>query len=111
MGDTKMNDGLGELMEYIRGKILRGEYATTEHFMLRCEERSLDPQIVIARVADGKIIEDYPDDQRGHSSLILANTPEYALHVLVGVAYIEMRMITVYRPDGRLWEDGFERRR
>ena len=105
-----MNDGLDELMAYIREKILNGEYATTEHFMLRCQERNLDPDEVITRTADGKIIEDYPDDQRGHSSLILTNTPEYALYVLVGVAYIEMRMITVYRPDGRLWKTGFERR-
>lgn len=103
-----MND---ELMALIRKKILSGKYVATEHFMVKCEERGLDPDVVIARTADGKIIEDYPEDQRGHSSLILTKTPEYVLHVLVGIAYIEMRMITVYRPDGRLWEEGFERRR
>ena len=98
-------------MAQIRRKLLTGNYVATEDFVTRCRERGLSVPEVVCETANGRIIENYPEDQRGHSCLILARCGEYSLHVVVGVAYVEIHMITVYRPDPEAWTEGLERRR
>ena len=51
-------------------------------------------------------IEDYPDDPRGHSYLLLGFTGEgKPIHTLCSVHEETLVMITVYRPDPELWID------
>lgn len=100
-----------ELMAQIRYKLLTGNYVATDHFVTRCRERGLSVTEVVGETAHGRIIEDYPEDQRGHSCLILARCGEYSLHVVVGIAYVEIHIITVYRPDPEAWSEGLDRRR
>ena len=51
-------------------------------------------------------IEDYPDDPRGHSYLLLGFTGEgKPIHTLCSVHEETLVMITVYRPDPDLWID------
>ena len=85
--------------------------SATEHFVARCRERGPSVTEVVRETANGRIIEDYPEDQRGHSCLVLARRGEYSLHVVVGVAYVEIHMITVYHPDPEAWSEGLDRRR
>ena len=66
------------------------------------EEALLSPQ--------GEIIEDYPNDPRGPSCLMLGFTKEkLPLHIVCGIAeYDESEMlilITNYRPDPEEWID------
>ncbi len=100
-----------DLMAGIKAKLLAGQYVTTRHFLERCDERNLDARTVVLAAANGSVIEDYPEDDRGHSCLILANSKDYVLHVLVGVAYIEIRMIIVYKPDPDIWDSDYQKRR
>ena len=100
-----------ELMQEIQRKLLAGMYVATAHFLLRCRERGLDVGEVVQETARGRIIEDYAEDPLGHSCLVSAQCGGYALHVIVGVAYIEIRMITVYRPDPEEWTETADRRR
>ena len=52
------------------------------------------------------VIEDYPDDPRGHSFLLLGFTGEgKPIHTLCSVHEETLLMITVYRPDPDLWID------
>jgi hypothetical protein len=59
-----------------------------------------------------EVVEDYPDDPRGHSALLLGFSSEgVPLHVLLGFAQGGiMVVITVYRPDPGEWIDWRARR-
>lgn len=56
---------------------------------------------------EAEIIEDYPNDPRGHSCLILGFTKEnFPIHIVCGMVESEILvLITVYRPDPDEWID------
>jgi hypothetical protein len=58
-------------------------------------------------IADGEIIEDYPDDKYGPSCLILGYTQAgRALHVQCSYPTRPLiKIITLYEPDANLWID------
>ena len=60
----------------------------------------------------GKLIEDYPEDPRGHSCLILGEdlggTP---VHVLCSPKDEYLARITAYLPTDDEWTDGFKVRK
>lgn len=62
-------------------------------------------------ITQGHIIEDYPEDVRGHSCLILGwgkeNRP---VHVVCAPKDEYLVIITAYVPDPALWRDKFTRR-
>lgn len=71
--------------------------------------------VVNALGTGARIVEEYPDDRRGASVLVLGHLVDGSpVHALLGVAHGPWRVITVYRPDrdpkGR-WTDDFTRRR
>ena len=57
---------------------------------------------------EAKIIEDYPNDPRGHSCLILGFTTEHLpVHIVCGIGEPgTLVIITVYRPDPDEWING-----
>ena len=58
-----------------------------------------------------EIIEDYPDDPRGHSCLILGFTSEHRpLHIVVSRPP-DPSVITVYEPGPEEWDDGLSTRK
>jgi hypothetical protein len=63
-------------------------------------------------VKTGSIIEDYPEDRRGPSCLILRFVGERPLHVVCGrLDADEILIITAYEPDSVEWEsDGKTRK-
>lgn len=62
-------------------------------------------------IENGQIIEDYPEDARGHSSLILGrghqNRP---LHVVCAPKDEYLAIITAYLPDPQEWSSDFKER-
>jgi len=59
---------------------------------------------------EAEIVEDYPDDPRGPSCLILAWTPSgRPLHLVVSYPP-DVAVITVYEPDPEAWADFRARR-
>ena len=91
------------LMQTIRALILSGDFVMTEHFTDRCRERGLASAAVVQDTAQGHIIENYPDDPRGPSCLILTKSGTYTLHVVVGASHVEIIMITAYSPNPGQW--------
>lgn len=75
-------------------------------------ERDAD-QITIEEIEEAlfspkaKIIEDYPNDPRGHSCLVLGFTKQkHPIHIVCGIGEHEtLVVITVYRPDPEEWID------
>jgi len=59
-----------------------------------------------------EIIEDYPEDARGHSCLILGHgDADRALHVVCAARDEYLAIISAYVPDEQQWDDGYKTRR
>lgn len=60
---------------------------------------------------DPEIIEDYPDDPRGRSFLLLGYSGKgEPIHALCAIHEGTLVIITIYRPDPNLWVDWKTRR-
>jgi ABC-type cobalamin/Fe3+-siderophores transport system ATPase subunit len=63
-------------------------------------------------IEKGELIEDYPEDVRGHSCLHLGhgdnNRP---IHIVCSPKEDYLSVITAYLPDPGQWEDNFRKRR
>lgn len=109
-----MSENESELVHEIRRKFSDGEWLYTKHAADRAIERGIWSHEVEEAIADGEIIEDYPQDKYGPSCLILgwteANRP---LHVQITYPRPGelIKVITVYEPDPKEWQEGFRERR
>jgi len=99
------------ISEYIRN----GQYSITTHGYEELDNDSIT--IVELEIAIGEdapeIIEDYPDDPRGASCLILGwPEPNIPVHVCLGVSQNEPEVITAYRPSpNKFWPPEYRKRR
>jgi hypothetical protein len=58
-----------------------------------------------------EIIEDYPDDPRGHSALVLAFTKaREPLHAVWSIHENTAILITIYQPNSKLWTNWRKRK-
>ncbi len=63
-------------------------------------------------VKQGELIEDYPNDPRGHSCLMLGSGDGgRAVHVVCSPKDDYLAIITAYLPNPGQWSDDFRRRR
>jgi len=61
-------------------------------------------------VFDGELVEDYPDDPRGHSFLLLGSPAGRPVHVVCSPKADYLAIITAYVPDSGQWSTDFRRR-
>ena len=62
-------------------------------------------------ISEGEIIEDYPDDVRGHSCLLLGwGENDRVIHVVCAPKEDYLTIITAYPPDPDEWTNGFKER-
>ena len=73
--------------------------------------RMITPRDVEDVVFEGELIEDYPEDLRGHSCLLLGWPGDMALHVVCSAKEDYLAIITAYRPDPRRWQPGLRKRK
>ena len=99
-------------IEWIQDRIRGEEYELSAHGE---QERQAD-QIPIEELEHalifGEILEDYPDDPRGHSCLVLGYARQgYPIHTVCGrTPSGDVRLITVYIPTLPKWLDERTRR-
>jgi hypothetical protein len=75
-------------------------------------DRMITASEVRSVVEDGQVIEDYPEDQRGHSCLMLGyGTGNRPIHVVCSPKDGYLAVITAYIPDMRQWEKDFKTRK
>lgn len=75
-------------------------------------ERMISTQEVRAVVFAGVVIEDYPEDARGHSCLMLGRGEENRpLHIACAPKPDYLAIITTYRPSSEQWEQDWRTRR
>ena len=71
-------------------------------------DRMISPFEIRGVIDGGEIIEDYPDDVRGHSCLMLGRgDAERPLHVVCAPKEDYLGIITAYIPTVENWEEGF----
>lgn len=61
-------------------------------------------------IRSGQVIEDYPEDVRGHSMLVLGPGQDRNIHAVVTESEGDLFVITAYVPDPAKWEDERVRR-
>jgi len=98
-------------IEWIKKQVEKGDYQLKLHAVERASIRGIDPLEVKEALLNGEIIEDYPEDKRGHSCLVYGKTRMGRdIHVLCGMAYDMLWIITVYEPDPGEWVNPKTRR-
>ena len=98
-------------IQWIKQQVEEGNYQLKLHALERASARGIDPFEVKEALLNGEIIEDYPEDKRGHSCLIYGRSVSGKnLHLVCGKAYDILWIITVYEPDPAEWID-FKKRR
>jgi hypothetical protein len=79
---------------------------------MNAPDELITPDEVRAVIFHGAIIEDYPEDVRGHSCLMLGyGANGRPLHVICSPKDEYLAIITVYLPDGRRWESDWKTRK
>lgn len=74
-------------------------------------DRMISTSRVIGTVSGGELIEDYPDDSRGHSCLILGTGSGRPVHVVCSPKADYLAIITAYEPNPTLWSADFRTRK
>jgi len=74
-------------------------------------DRMISPSDIHEVLENGEIIEDYPEDRRGHSCLILGVDRNHrTIHVVCSPKEDYLAVITAYLPSPNLWSQDFRER-
>ena len=94
----------------IRRLIRRGQYEFSIHAQQERLDEDLDVTEIEEALVQGEILEDYPDDPRGESCLVLGYAGTEPIHTVLGWAKKIsgeriLRVITVYLPQPPKWTE------
>ncbi|MBP2071604.1 MAG: hypothetical protein PWQ59_1546 [Thermoanaerobacterium sp.] len=92
-------------IKMIKKLILKGQWLLSEHALDKLLERNLRIVDVLTSILNGEILEDYPDDPRGHSCLILGKKDDRYVHTVCGFQNKSLVIITSYIPEPPRWID------
>lgn len=100
-------------IEDIRKLILSGRYVVSFTHTEKLRRRKISLETIEEAAHHGAIIEDYPDDPRGPSCLVLGITQAgRPLHVVFGkTADNQLLVITAYEPNFGEWEADWRTRK
>lgn len=87
-----------------------GEILISHHARVRMFERNVSTDDLIAIMASGEIIEEYPDDEPCPSILMMGYFEAVAYHVVIALCTDHVRVITVYIPEEDKWIEYRKRR-
>jgi hypothetical protein len=101
------------LIAEIRRKVANNQFEFSKHAVDQSILRQIRVQEVRDTIANGQVIEDYPDDKYGPSCLICGLTPaQRPIHIQCSYPSRPLvKIITVYEPDPQKWNDDFTQRR
>jgi len=100
-----------ELLPSIRDAFRRADFRLTVHGLREATADDISVEAIRDAIIDGRseIVEDYPDDPRGASCLMLGWSGDSPIHVVVAYPP-EVVVITAYSPDPDRWIDARHRR-
>lgn len=97
-----------EVVESAKRRILFLPHAVQQ--MAR-PDRMITPSEIERVVFDGEVIEEYPDDPRGCSCLMMNFSEDRCIHVVCAPKSEYLAIITAYLPDSLLWESDMKTRK
>ena len=102
-----------EELAALRQKVAANEMEYADHAIRRMAQRQISTDAVKQVLAQGQVVENYPDDRHGPSCLIFGTTiRNRPLHIVCSYPQRPLvKIITVYEPDLILWLPGFTRRK
>ena len=94
-------------IEWIKRQIRSGSYEFSGHAEDERQAERISIADVEAALLNGEVLEDYPNNPRGPSCLVLGyGIPGYPIHVVCGqTPSRRVRLITVYIPSQPRWVD------
>ena len=95
-----MEDTLHKVQALAAGKVLFLPHAVRQ---MSRRNRMIAAAEVMNVIETGEVIEDYPDDVRGHSCLIAATCEGRPIHVVCAPKEDYLAIITAYIPDDEQW--------
>ena len=99
----------------IKRCVIEKSYEFSFHAQQERLEDDLDITDIEVAIMNGEVLEDYPDDPRGESCLLLGYVGENPLHIVAGWTRMKLsdkkalRIITVYVPRPPKWPTPRER--
>ena len=101
-------------IELVRERVQAGHYLVKSHAVYHALKEGFERKHIVEAILNGRIIEEYPDDQRVLicGSITVAKGSSLYLHVICEYAdplYAEI--VTAYIPDESQWEHPPFRRR
>lgn len=112
-GQSSSKEQIQDFLRKVRGAAEKG-IIYTEHALneMIAEAEVISKDEVRQVIVEGEIIEDYPEDVRGHSCLMLAVTKKgRPVHVICAPKEDYLGIITVYVPTKERWETDFKTRK
>jgi heterodisulfide reductase subunit C len=101
------------LIVEIRRKFAEEQFEFSKHAVDQSIFRQVRVQEIREAIANGQVIEDYPEDKYGSSCLICGLTEaQRPIHVQGSYPSRSLiKIITVYEPDSQRWNANFTQRR
>jgi Domain of unknown function (DUF4258) len=100
-------------IEEIRQKIADEQFEFSKHAVDQSILRRIQVQDVREAIANGQVIEDYPNDKYSPSCLICGLTQtQKVIHIQCSYPSCALlKIITLYEPDPQRWNSDFTQRR
>jgi len=99
----------------IRDLVQAGKYEFSQHAEKEREEDQIRVEELEAALKNCEVVEDYPQDRRGASCLVLGFAGSRPIHAVCSIKSDpdELFLITVYDPSRHSWKwmDNYRRRR
>ncbi|MBI4603870.1 MAG: DUF4258 domain-containing protein [Planctomycetes bacterium] len=99
-------------VQFIHESIRHGTYEISLHADEERLQEGMTVRDIEEALAAAELLEDYPDDPRGHSCLVLGYSSGRPVHCVCGLTRQgRLFLITVYRPSMPKWKDERNRNR
>ncbi len=94
-------------IDAVRAAVAADQWAMSHHARVRAGKRRIGDVELVQALGRGEVLEDYPDDPRGPSALILGHTAAgRPIHVVCALDPCgTLVVITVYEPEPPHWVD------
>lgn len=106
---------MSKTLENVKALIGKLEVRISDHGYDELSSDNLLAREVVEGVSEAVVVEDYPDYPKGPSVLVRQKDSEKRpIHVVWGIPKGHSSpavLITAYRPDPEIWEEGYLRRR
>jgi len=106
------NELHSETLAFIKNCVQKKRVVWTYHVNIRMADRFISRSIILNSHESYEIIEAYPQDKYLPSYLIYSTSDDLVFHILFAVdtQNKNVRIVTAYTPDPKLWSKDFKRR-